>query len=121
MPDPLPSPPPSTGAPPAGQPPKLLDRLRQAARVRHYSLRTEEAYVAWVRRFILFQYQQTHCTRCHTLSIGRRAAHNWAAGVVAAGRVVPAAPGPSPRRIPRARTDTPLPPRARERAPARRS
>src|SRR3989440_4705871 len=35
-------------------PPKLLDRLRAALRLRHYSPRTEEAYVAWVRRFILF-------------------------------------------------------------------
>jgi len=33
---------------------RLLDRLRAAVRVRHYSIRTEEAYVAWVRRFILF-------------------------------------------------------------------
>src|SRR5215813_3388964 len=34
--------------------PKLLDQVRQAIRVRHYSLRTEEAYVHWVRGFILF-------------------------------------------------------------------
>ncbi len=34
--------------------PKLLDRLREAIRVRHYSIRTEEAYVQWVRRFIFF-------------------------------------------------------------------
>jgi integron integrase len=40
-------------APPAGQP-RLLDRVRIAVRSRHYSLRTEESYVAWVRRFILF-------------------------------------------------------------------
>lgn len=33
--------------------PKLLDRLRMAIRARHYSRRTEEAYVAWVRQFIL--------------------------------------------------------------------
>jgi site-specific recombinase XerD len=38
----------------AGPPPKLLDRLRAALRLRHYSLRTEDAYVQWVRRFILF-------------------------------------------------------------------
>ena len=36
------------------QKPKLLDRLREAIRVRHYSIRTEEAYVQWVRRFIFF-------------------------------------------------------------------
>jgi hypothetical protein len=35
-------------------PPRLLDRMRRAVRVRHDSLRTEEAYVAWIRRFILF-------------------------------------------------------------------
>ena len=34
--------------------PRLLDRVRMAIRARHYSLRTEEAYVAWIRRFILF-------------------------------------------------------------------
>src|SRR5262245_7467081 len=34
--------------------PKLLGRLRHALRVRHYSIRTESAYVDWVRRFILF-------------------------------------------------------------------
>ena len=34
--------------------PKLLDQLRQAIRVRHYSRRTEEAYVWWVRRYIRF-------------------------------------------------------------------
>jgi hypothetical protein len=35
------------------QPPKLLDRLR-AVRVRHFSPRTEEAYAASAKRFILF-------------------------------------------------------------------
>ena len=32
----------------------FLDRVRAAIRVRHYSVRTEQAYVQWVRRFILF-------------------------------------------------------------------
>lgn len=32
----------------------LLEQLRRAIRVRHYSRRTEEAYVAWVRRFVRF-------------------------------------------------------------------
>ncbi len=40
--------------PPGPRPPRLLDRVRAAARIRHYSLRTEDAYVAWVRRYILF-------------------------------------------------------------------
>jgi len=34
--------------------PKLLDQVRQLMRLRHYSLRTEEAYVGWMRRYILF-------------------------------------------------------------------
>jgi integron integrase len=34
--------------------PKLLDQVRQAIRVRHYSIRTEEAYVHWISRFIRF-------------------------------------------------------------------
>jgi integron integrase len=38
--------------PPAA--PKLLAEVRRAVRVRHYSPRTEESYVAWVRRFVRF-------------------------------------------------------------------
>ncbi len=33
---------------------KLLDRVSEAIRIKHYSPRTEEAYVNWIRRFILF-------------------------------------------------------------------
>src|SRR5215211_5092136 len=40
--------------PVASPPPKLLDRVRHACRVRHYSLRTEDAYHDWIKRFILF-------------------------------------------------------------------
>ena len=36
------------------EPPKQLDRVRNAVRVRHYSPRTEEAYLIWIRRFIVF-------------------------------------------------------------------
>ena len=36
------------------QPLKLLDRLRAACRVRHYSIRTEDAYHDWCKRVILF-------------------------------------------------------------------
>lgn len=39
---------------PAKEAPRVLDRLREEIRLRHYSLRTEESYVGWVRRFILF-------------------------------------------------------------------
>jgi integron integrase len=40
--------------PPGPRPPRLLDRVREAIRARHYSRRTEKAYVAWIRRYILF-------------------------------------------------------------------
>lgn len=36
------------------QEPRLLDRVRGAIRLRHYSVRTEQAYVEWIRKFILF-------------------------------------------------------------------
>ena len=39
-------------APP--QKPKILDQLRAVIRLRHYSIRTEEAYTQWVKRFIFF-------------------------------------------------------------------
>jgi hypothetical protein len=34
--------------------PRLLDQVRTAIRARHYSRRTEDAYVAWIRRYIVF-------------------------------------------------------------------
>jgi integron integrase len=36
------------------QPQKLLDRLRDAIRLKHYAYRTEQTYVDWVYRFIIF-------------------------------------------------------------------
>ncbi len=39
---------------PRPQPPRLLDQMSQVLRVRHYSPRTEDCYLFWVRRFILF-------------------------------------------------------------------
>ena len=35
-------------------PPRLLDQVRDRIRLKHYSIRTEETYVDWIRRFILF-------------------------------------------------------------------
>jgi hypothetical protein len=43
--------------------PRLLDQVRAAIRVRHYSRRTEDAYAHWVRRFISF-------LSCVTLDMG---------------------------------------------------
>ena len=48
------------------QPPKLLDRVREAVRVRNYSRRTEEAYVYWIRKYIVFHGKK------HPSTIGAR-------------------------------------------------
>jgi integron integrase len=39
---------------PISAPPRLLDRVRDAIRRRHYSYRTEQAYVHWIKRYIYF-------------------------------------------------------------------
>ncbi|PYJ49789.1 MAG: hypothetical protein DME87_08360 [Verrucomicrobia bacterium] len=39
---------------PAENKPKLLDQVRNVIRIKHYSIRTEQAYVDWIKRFILF-------------------------------------------------------------------
>ena len=44
--------------------PRLLEQLREAIRYKHYSYRTEQAYVHWVRRFILF------CGKQHPATLG---------------------------------------------------
>jgi len=36
------------------RPKKLLDQVRDALRLKHYSIRTEQAYVAWIKRYIFF-------------------------------------------------------------------
>ena len=41
-------------APAAPRPPRLLDQVRDCLRARHYSLRTEETYLHWIKRFIRF-------------------------------------------------------------------
>ena len=48
-------------ADPTGLPkPRLLDDVRAAIRARHYSRRTEKAYVAWIRRYIFFHDKRRH-------------------------------------------------------------
>jgi integron integrase len=41
-----------TDRPPTTPAPRLMDEVRRRIRLKHYSLRTEQAYVAWIRRFI---------------------------------------------------------------------
>jgi integrase len=63
--------------------PRLLDRVREACRVRHYSIRTEDAYVAWIRRFILF-HDKRHPQEMGAADINRFLTHLAVAGNVAA-------------------------------------
>ncbi len=51
----LPLPPPASSLESSPlRPPKLLEQLRIHLRTRHYSIRTEQTYIDWARRFILF-------------------------------------------------------------------
>jgi len=57
---PTPFPPPQlVRVPGPGTRPTLLDQVRQVIRMRHYSRRTEVAYVTWIRRYISF-HQKAH-------------------------------------------------------------
>ena len=45
---------------------QLLDQVRDAIRARHYSIRTEEAYIRWIREYIFF------CNKQHPSQLGAR-------------------------------------------------
>jgi integron integrase len=47
------------------QPKKLLDQVRDVLRLKHYSYRTEQSYVDWIKRFILFHHKR------HPQDLGR--------------------------------------------------
>jgi len=78
--------------------PRLLDRVRDAIRARHYSRRTEDAYVGWIRRYIFFHgkrhpaemarhWQAEGAQRLHVVDLdGARDGVRANAGVVAIGR-----------------------------------
>jgi integron integrase len=55
---------------PAPPKPKLLEQMRQAIRTRHYSDRTEKAYVHWIKRFIFF-HNKRHPIEMAEAEIGR--------------------------------------------------
>jgi len=50
------------------KPRKLLDQVRDVLRTKHYALRTEETYVAWIKRFILFHHKR-HPAKMNTPEI----------------------------------------------------
>ena len=55
----------SQAPPRSGQPPRLLDRVRETIRMLHYSRSTEDTYVSWIRRFVLFHHKR------HPLEMGK--------------------------------------------------
>ena len=63
--------------------PKLLDRVRTAIRARHYSPRTEKAYVGWIRRFILFH------GRRHPAAMGNEEITQYLTHLAVEGKVSP--------------------------------
>ncbi|MGH9883480.1 MAG: integron integrase [Pyrinomonadaceae bacterium] len=62
---------------------KLLDQIREVLRLRHYSIRTEEAYVQAIRRFILY-HQKRHPREMGVDEIRQYLAHLAIEGNVAA-------------------------------------
>ncbi len=67
--------------PPAAGAPRLLDQVRLTIRRRHYSRRTEKAYVGWIRRFILF-----HGKR-HPAGMGEEEVSRYLSDLATRGRV----------------------------------
>ena len=63
--------------------PRLLDQVRREARSRHLSPRTEEAYVAWIRRFIL------HHGKRHTTEMGEREVSDFLSNLATSRHVSP--------------------------------
>jgi integron integrase len=56
------------------RPPKLLDQVRGTLRRRHYAIRTQEAYLNWIKRFILF-HNKKHPTEMNTTEIEQFLTH----------------------------------------------
>jgi integron integrase len=54
----------------SANPARLLDRVRAGLRARHYSPRTEKAYLGWVRRFILFCDGRRHPSEMSSADVG---------------------------------------------------
>jgi len=65
-------------------PPRLLDAVRAAIRLRHYSYRTEKAYVDWIRRFVL------HHGRRHPRELGGPEVRDFLSHLASVRQVSPA-------------------------------
>ena len=67
--------------PPAAQVPRLEDRIREACRVRHYSLSTERTYVAWYKRFVRWAGLK------HPATLGADMVERWLSNLATEGEV----------------------------------
>ncbi len=47
-----------TEHPPVQKKPKLLDHVRHVLRTKHYSMKTEEAYIHWIKKYIFFHHKR---------------------------------------------------------------
>ncbi len=64
--------------------PKLLDQIRQRIRTKHYSIRAEEAYVRWVKRFVLFHNKR------HPVEMGEQEINAFLSHLAVKGKVAAA-------------------------------
>jgi len=67
---------------PSPELPRLLDRVRAAVRTGHYSRRTEETYLAWTKRFILFHRKR------HPAAMGAEEVNAFLSHLAVEGRIV---------------------------------
>ncbi|MBK9160157.1 MAG: integron integrase [Nitrosomonadales bacterium] len=63
------------------KPPKLLDQVRDKLRVKHYSIRTEQAYLGWIKRYIYFH------DKTHPKDLGARDIEAFLTHLAVAGKV----------------------------------
>jgi hypothetical protein len=63
--------------------PRLLDQVRDRIRYKHYSIRTEQAYLDWIRRFIRF-HARRHSNEMGATEVKAFLTHLAVAGCVAA-------------------------------------
>src|SRR4030066_437442 len=66
---------------PASGTPKLLDQVRGKIRLKHYSIRTEQAYLDWIKRFIL------HFDKEHPKNLGAEAVERFLTYLAVEGKV----------------------------------
>ena len=65
-------------------PPRLLDQVRGKIRLKHYSIRTEQAYVDWIKRFVL------HFDKRHPNEMGAREVEGFLTHLAVKGKVAAA-------------------------------